>query len=214
MKRNTFSKDTESGKSAAIYCRVSTGEQDTTRQERDLLAFAERAGFSVVRIFHETASGIKHDRPIRAELMKLAQARKIDAILVTELTRWGRSTIDLLETLQELNAYNVSVIAERGDQFDLSTAQGKMIAGVLAVLAQFERDLISERTKSGLELARSRGKRLGRPRGNKTDDKHRAAILELKSHNMSIRMIATKLRVSKDTVQRVINNTFSGAQYS
>ena len=83
--------------------------------------------------------------------MKLAQARKIDAILVTELTRWGRSTIDLLQTLEQLNKWNVSVIAQTGSQFDLSSAQGKMIAGVLSVLSQFERDLISERTKSGLQ---------------------------------------------------------------
>ncbi|MBD1836607.1 recombinase family protein [Coleofasciculus sp. FACHB-501] len=81
---------------SVIYCRVSTGGQDCDRQEKDLLAYAARAGFEVVKIFRESASGSKDDRPERRKVLALAQARKIDAILVTELTRWGRSTIDLI----------------------------------------------------------------------------------------------------------------------
>lgn len=200
MKYQPISKDS---KRAVIYCRVSTDDQSCERQEQDLQAFAQRAGFEVIEIYKEIASGTKNDRAARIEIMALAQARKIDVVLVTELTRWGRSTVDLLNTLQELNTYNVSIIAERGDQFDLSTAQGKMIAGVLAVLAQFERDLLSERTKSGLRAAVARGKHLGRPKGNRTDNKHRTAVLELKSAGFSYREIADKLKVSKDTVGRI-----------
>jgi DNA invertase Pin-like site-specific DNA recombinase len=77
---------------------------------RDLQAFAERGGFEIVGIFQEKMSGTKIDREQRKQVINLAQARKIDAVLVTELTRWGRSTIDLLETLQQLNSWNVSVI--------------------------------------------------------------------------------------------------------
>lgn len=192
---------------AAIYCRVSTEEQDNERQIRDLESFAKRRGFEVVQIFQEQASGKLTDRPKRKQLIQLARQRKIDIILVTELTRWGRSTTDLLSTLQELNNYGVSLIAEKGDQFDLSTAQGKMIAGVLAVLAQFERDLISERTKSGLALARARGKQIGRQTGcNPVRDKHKEEILKLRQDGLVIREIARRLNISPTTVQKVVKH--------
>ena len=84
------------GQRAAIYCRVSTNDQSCDRQETDLKAFAERAGFDVIGIFKETGSGVKLYRVERKKVQALAQARHIDAVLVTELSRWGRSTIDLL----------------------------------------------------------------------------------------------------------------------
>ncbi len=92
------------GQRAALYCRVSTTDQSCARQERDLAAFAARAGYEVVGTFKETGSGVKLDRAERRRVMALAQARQIDAVLVTELSRWGRSTTDLLATLQELEA--------------------------------------------------------------------------------------------------------------
>ena len=108
-------------KRVAIYCRVSTNDQSCERQEKDLLHYAERAGFVVHAIFKETAPGIKNDRIQRKKVMALAQARVIDAILVTELTRWGRSTIDLMQTIQDLQAWNVSVVAQTGFQFGVVT---------------------------------------------------------------------------------------------
>ncbi|MCV5238970.1 recombinase family protein [Escherichia coli] len=86
------------GHRAAIYCRVSTADQSCERQEFDLRAFAGRAGYDVVGIFKETGSGTKLDRAERKKVLALAQSRQIDAILVTELSRWGRSTLDLLNT--------------------------------------------------------------------------------------------------------------------
>ncbi|WP_252363628.1 recombinase family protein, partial [Escherichia coli] len=90
------------GHRAAIYCRVSTADQSCERQEFDLRAFAGCAGYDVVGIFKETGSGTKLDRAERKKVLALAQSRQIDAILVTELSRWGRSTLDLLNTLREL----------------------------------------------------------------------------------------------------------------
>ena len=81
------------GQRAALYCRVSTADQSCVRQERDLAAFAERAGYTVVGVFKETGSGVRLDRAERRKVMALAQARRIDAVLVTELSRWGRSTL-------------------------------------------------------------------------------------------------------------------------
>jgi hypothetical protein len=115
-------------KRVAIYCRVSTADQSCERQERDLLTFAERAGYEVVGVFKETGSGVKLDRAERKKVMALAQARRIDAVLVTELSRWGRSTLDLLHTLEELEAKRISVIALNGMAFDLSTSSGRMMA--------------------------------------------------------------------------------------
>lgn len=150
------------GQRAALYGRVSTADQSCDRQERDLRAFAKRSGFEIVGVYKEKASGAKPDRIERKKVMALAQAREIDAILVTELSRWGRSTIDLVQTLQSLQAWDVSVLAISGLQFDLSTPHGKMIASVMAALAEFERDLIRERIKSGIAAAKARGKQLGR----------------------------------------------------
>ncbi|GBR26115.1 DNA resolvase [Kozakia baliensis NRIC 0488] len=103
------------GQRAVIYCRVSTADQSCVRHKDELKRFAERAGYEVSGIFMETGSGVRVDRAERRKVMALAQAREIDAILVTELSRWGRSTIDLISTLQELESYRVSLIAMNGD---------------------------------------------------------------------------------------------------
>ena len=107
------------GQRAAIYCRVSTADQSCERQEHDLSAFARRAGYDVVGVFKETGSGTKLDRIERKKVLALAQTRQINAVLVTELSRWGRSTIDLLNTLRQLESWKVSVIAMNGMAFDL-----------------------------------------------------------------------------------------------
>ena len=152
-------------KRVVIYCRVSTNDQSCERQEKDLLDYAKRADFEVISIFKEIASGIKDQKAQRKKVMALAQDRRIDAILVTELTRWGRSTVDLMQTIHELQAWNVSLIAQSGFQFDISTAQGKLLASFMASLAEFERDLLKERVRSGLAIAQAKGKRLGRQIG-------------------------------------------------
>jgi putative DNA-invertase from lambdoid prophage Rac len=155
------------GQRAALYCRVSTADQSCERQERDLTAFAQRAGYAVVGIYKETGSGARMDRVERRKVIALAQRREIDAVLVTELSRWGRSTVDLLHTLEDLQAWRVSVIAPNGLAFDLSTAVGRMMATVIAGVAQFERELIQERIKSGMAAAKARGRKLGRQLGQR-----------------------------------------------
>ncbi|MBS0986910.1 recombinase family protein [Acetobacter thailandicus] len=193
------------GQRAVIYCRVSRADQSCVRQKDELKRFAERAGYEVSGIFIETGSGVRVDRAERRKVMALAQAREIDAILVTELSRWGRSTIDLISTLQELESYRVSLIAITGMTFDLATPHGRMLATVLAGIAEFERDLISERVKSGLAAARSRGKVLGRQKGQRPkSDRLAPKVLALVAEKRSYRWIARDLGISKNTVAAIV----------
>jgi len=129
--------------------RVSTDDQCCERQERDLKAFARRSGHKIVAVFKETASGADDDRPERKKVMALARAREIEAILVTELSRWGRSTQDLVQILDDLHGWKVSVLAQNGLSFDLSTSTGKLMRTIMAGLAEFERDLIRDRVMCG-----------------------------------------------------------------
>ena len=192
-------------KTVAIYCRVSTTDQSCERQAQDLLFYAKKADFKVVGVWKETASGTKQNRVERHKVMELAQARKIDAILVTEMTRWGRSTLDLIQTLQELQSWDVSLIAQTGLQFDLTTPQGRLIAQLMAALAEFERDLVSERVRSGLAAAKARGKVLGRQPGQRTkSDRLAPQVIEMVEDKVSYRTIAHDLKLSKTTVTEIV----------
>tara|TARA_R110002094_G_scaffold202788_1_gene173928 strand:- start:653 stop:1258 length:606 start_codon:yes stop_codon:yes gene_type:complete len=193
------------GQRAAIYARVSTSDQSCERQIDELTRFAERGDFEVVGIFKETASGTKANRAERGRIVDLAQARKIDAILVSELSRWGRSTQDLLDTLNRLAGWKVSVVAMSGMTFELESPHGRMMATMLAGIAQFERDLLSERVKSGLAAARARGKKLGRQLGQRPkSDKLAPKVIQAVAEGRSYRWIARDLGISKNTVTEII----------
>lgn len=142
--------------------------------------------------------------------MALAQARKIDAVLVTELSRWGRSTTDLLNTLRELETWKVSVIAMNGMAFDLSSPHGRMLATFLSGIAEFERDLISERVKAGLAAAKARGKILGRQVGERPkSDRLAPKVMALIAEGRSYRWIARDLWISKNTVGDIAKRNFA-----
>ena len=201
------------GQRVALYCRVSTADQSCARQERDLIAFAARADYEVVGTFKETGSGMKLERVERRKVMALAQARHIDAVLVTELSRWGRSTTDLLATLKELETRRVSVVALNGMAFDLATPHGRMIATVLAGIAEFERDLTQERIRSGIAAAKARGKRLGRQPGQRPkSDRLAPKALALIEQGRSYRLVGRELGISKNTVADIVKRNRAGAE--
>ena len=128
----------------------------------------------------------------------------MDAILVTELSRWGRSTIDLVQSLQSLQAWKVSILAQSGLQFDLTTPHGKMIASVMAALAEFERDLIRDRVKSGIAAAKARGKKLGRQTGQRPSDRKADKVIQLSEGGLSYRLIGRQVGLSKNTVGDIV----------
>ena len=203
-------------KRVAIYCRVSTSDQDVARQERDLLAHAERAGYEIVAIHKETLSGIRKARGKqlveRARVMALAQRHEIDAVLVTELTRWGRSTQDLMSTLGELASWNVSLIAQTGLTFDLATPKGKLISSIMASLAEFEHDLLRERVRSGIAAAKARGQTFGRAKGYRPSDRHAPEVLRLADEEkLSRRAIAARLEICRTTVGEILKRRGTAA---
>lgn len=193
------------GQRAALYCRVSTTDQSCERQERDLAAFAARAGYEVVGTFKETASGVRLDRIERKRVLALVQRREIDAVLVTELSRWGRSTTDLLATLKELEARRVSLVALNGMTFDLATPHGRMMATMLAGIAEFERELTAERIRSGIAAAKARGKRLGRQLGQRPkSDRLAPKVVALIAQGRSYRLVGREIGLSKNTVAAIV----------
>lgn len=192
-------------KKAALYLRVSSADQSCERQERDLVVYAEKLGYEVVGIFRETASGVRVNRAERAKVIKLAQKRHIDAILVTELSRWGRSTVDLIGTLQQLQSWGVSLLPQTGFQLDMSTATGKLMAQLLASVAEFERDLLRERVISGIANRRARGGTVGRVAGHDYKvEKVKSEVKKLRQAGLTIRAIASELGISKTTVEKAM----------
>jgi putative DNA-invertase from lambdoid prophage Rac len=145
------------------------------------------------------------DRAERHKIMALAQARQIDAVLVTELSRWGRSTTDLLATLKELEARRVSVVALNRMTFDLTTPHGRMMATMLAGIVEFERELTQERIRSGIAAAKARGKRLGRQPGQRPkSDRLTPKVLALVGKGRSYRLVGRELGLSKNTVADIV----------
>jgi putative DNA-invertase from lambdoid prophage Rac len=193
----------------AIYCRVSTDDQNCDRQRRDLLAWLERQSGELIAIECENASGASKERPGRAKLIGMAQRRLFDAIAITELSRWSRSTSDLLDTLTTLSAYGVRLCALNGVNFDTETALGKLMLTVLGAVAEFERSLIVDRTKSGLAAAKARGVKLGRHSGDNYRVRSIRPLIEamrLEPVKPSLRLMAKRCGASVNTVRKAIDS--------
>ncbi|MGZ3790040.1 MAG: recombinase family protein [Bacteriovorax sp.] len=185
---------------AAIYTRVSTHDQNTIpMQIKKCREYAKARNWTVTYVAKDIASGAKQ-RPLRDDILKLARKRQIDIVIVWKLDRWGRSTSDVVSSLEELRELNVKFVSIT-EALDFSTAMGRAMSGLLSVFAEFERDLIRERVKAGLDQARSKGIRLGRPPMNK-DKSEQAKKLWKKFENKSL--IAKKLGISRRSVARFI----------
>ena len=182
-----------------LYARVSTSDQHTVNQVQEVA----QAGFIVEpqRITEEVISGSTSagQRPGFTKLLE--RMEKGDVLVVTKLDRLGRNAIDVQQTVARLEAKGIRVHCLALGGVDLTSAAGKMTMGVLAAVAEFERDLLIERTNAGLKRAKAAGATLGRPRATSA-----ASVQELKAQGLSQSEAATQLGVSLSTIKRLWND--------
>ena len=187
----------------AIYSRVSTDHQTTENQERQLLERAERAGWEVVKVYTDHGvSGSKSgkDRPAFEAMRKDAAKRKFDVIAAWSVDRLGRSLQTLVEFLSNIHGYGVDLYLHT-QGVDTTTPAGKALFQMMGVFSEFERAMIQERVKSGLERAKAQGKTLGRPPIN--PEKEAAIRADLRERKAGIVKLAAAHGVGVGTVQRI-----------
>src|SRR5664280_1078085 len=185
---------------AGLYARVSTNDQQAIPlQIRALREYAARRGWTIALQVKEVGPGTSQ-RELRERVLDAARRREIDVVLVWRLDRWGRSVTDLLATLQELEHLGVGFVSLT-EALDLTTPAGRAMAGLLAIFAEFEREVLRERTRAGLAHARENGKRLGRPA---TAAVHAIEIQKLYRASVSKSEIARRLEVGRSSVRRIL----------
>jgi DNA invertase Pin-like site-specific DNA recombinase len=188
---------------AALYVRVSTDRQTIENQEIQLRQIAERRGWEVVEIYNDAGiSGAKgrKDRPGLDRMLNDASRRKFDVVMAWAIDRVGRSLIDLLGTIQHLEACGVDLYLDQ-QNIDTTTPMGKLIFQITGAFAEFERSMIRQRVHAGLARARKNGKVLGRARIDSAIEADIRAALEKGDRGMH--KIAAAFGVGTGTVQRV-----------
>jgi DNA invertase Pin-like site-specific DNA recombinase len=189
-------------KRAVLYLRVSTTDQTTANQERELREVAERAGWHITQVYKDHGiSGAKgrDRRPQFDRLLKDAASRKFDVVMAWSVDRLGRSLQDLVGFLSEVHALKIDLFLKQ-QGIDTTTPAGKALLQMMGVFAEFERAMIQERVRAGLKRALAEGKTLGRPR---LDADLEDRIRELLRGGTSIRKTAEECGVNPSTVQRV-----------
>jgi len=154
----------------AIYARVSTRDQNPQNQLIELVEYAKRLNYDY-EVFEETESTRK-TRPIKADLMNRLRKKQFDGVLIWRLDRWARSLSEMILEVTELFNKDIAFVSLK-DNIDLATSSGRLIFHIFSALAEFEREVIRERTMLGLERAKKQGKRLGRPKGSKDTKRRR-----------------------------------------
>ena len=183
-----------------LYARVSTQDQQTIPlQTRAMREYAARRGWRIALQVKEIGSGASQ-REKREQLLEAARRREIDVVLVWRLDRWGRSVTDLLATLQELEHLGVGFVSLT-EALDLTTPAGRAMAALLAVFAEFEREILRERVRAGLAHARQNGQRLGRPL---TAALHADQVRKLQRAGISKSEIARRLQIGRTSVRRIL----------
>ena len=156
----------------AIYARVSTAEQTNENQKLRLVQYAQSKGWEY-DLYEEVMSSRK-TRPVKQELLAKLRSGDYVALVVYKLDRWARSSTELILETKELLDKGIPFVSV-SDNLDFSTATGKLHFQILSAFAEFERELIRERTKEGLHRARNQGKQIGRPKGSKDGKKRRTS---------------------------------------
>jgi DNA invertase Pin-like site-specific DNA recombinase len=187
-----------SGRRAAPYARVSTLEQSPENQLHAIRPYSAARGWVIAEEFVDHGvSGAKDRRRALDRLLKAARARQVDVIVVTKLDRLARSTHHLVTIAQELAALGVDLVVV-DQQIDTTTPSGRLLFHVLAAIAEFERDLIRDRVKAGLDRARAKGVRLGRPSARVAEDE----LASLWRAQLPLAEIARRMGASRSTIRR------------
>jgi putative DNA-invertase from lambdoid prophage Rac len=185
---------------AGLYARVSTHDQQTLGlQPESMAAYIKNRGWVAARRIEDIGSGSR-ERPGREQLLMAARRREIDVIVVWRLDRWGRSVADLMATLRELTELGVGFVSLT-EALDLTTPSGRAMAGMLAIFAEFEREILRERVRAGIAQARKEGRPHGRPptASLKVDE-----VIRLKAERVSHSEIARRLGIGRTSVRRVL----------
>src|SRR6266851_46551 len=183
-----------------LYARVSTHDQQTLPlQLAAMRDYVAKRGWKTALEVQDVGSGAIL-RPKREELLKAARRRELDRIVVWRLDRWGRSLLDLIATLQELASLGVGFVS-LSEALDLTTPSGRALAGMLAVFAEFERDILRDRVKAGIAQARKEGRPHGRP---PSVAKYASRIRALAKKGLNKSAISRRLRISRTSVRRFL----------
>jgi DNA invertase Pin-like site-specific DNA recombinase len=184
----------------AVYARVSTPEQDPDVQLAPLRSHAVQRGWEIVEEFVDRGvSGAKDRRPALDRLMKAVWAGRFHVVVVWRFDRFARSVKHLVGALETFRSFNIGFVSLQ-EQLDTSTPIGQAMFTIIGAMAQLERDIIRERVKAGLERARARGIRLGRPRAEVAPHE----LMTLQAQGLSSGEIARRLRCSRSTVRRYL----------
>jgi DNA invertase Pin-like site-specific DNA recombinase len=192
-------------KRAVLYLRVSTIEQTTANQERELREIATRMGCEIVKVYKDHGiSGAKgrDKRPAFDALCRDAAQRKFDVVMAWSVDRLGRSLQDLVAFLSELHALRIDLFLHQ-QGLDTTTPAGKALFQMMGVFAEFERSIIAERVRSGIKRVRSEGKRWGRPPIAPALEKRIREALNKPGRTEGVRKIAVRFGVDPSTVQRI-----------
>jgi DNA invertase Pin-like site-specific DNA recombinase len=192
-------------KNVAIYARVSTNKQTCENQLVELRRIAEQRGWNIVQEFiDEGISGAKgrSDRPALDAMLTMANRGKFDLVACWSIDRLGRSVQNLVEILNDMQALRVDLFFHQ-QGLDTSTPSGRMMFSVFSALAEYERGMIRERICAGLDRAKKKGTKLGRP--TVMNDSMRSAVKLLRERGMAIGQIARELQCGVGTIYKVVN---------
>jgi DNA invertase Pin-like site-specific DNA recombinase len=191
-----------SKKRAAIYVRVSTMQQETDMQETELREYCSRRGWESILFRDQAQSGAKQDRPALTSLLSNLRRRKIDVVVVWALDRLARSLKQLLTVSEECRSLGVDLVSLR-QNIDTTLPAGRLTFQILGAVAEFERELLRERVKSGMAQARRAGKRIGRPALRHFGPAELERIQAMRKQGVSVRKLATTFGTSQWMVAKI-----------
>ena len=185
----------------ALYCRVSTADQTTDNQVLELERVADKMGWTISQTYSDVISGARAKRPGLDALMLAVARKEVDMVMVWDVSRLGRSLSHLVSLLEEFHAKGVNLYFHQ-QGIDTTTPAGKAMFGIMGVFSEWERGMIQERVKAGLNRAKAQGKRLGRPPVPPIQIER---IKQLRDDGLSYRKIAEKTGLNAATVYRKLS---------